>query len=74
MISRDGHAIIDQNGKVIARFVEGKRVQMSVKGVKAIDEKLPGCMCCEPECVKYEHGECVQSIESCTWDFDCSCR
>lgn len=67
-ISKDGRAIVDQNGKVIARFAKGLRVKATTKGTNA---KLQGCFRCENECVIYDGNRCVQYIRSCTWDFDC---
>lgn len=70
-ISADGRSIVDQGGNEIARFKEG----MQVRPAKAGTAKLQGCMCCEKSCIIYdEHGKCIKYINSCTWDFDCSCR
>ncbi|MGE5469078.1 MAG: hypothetical protein ACM3Y9_16780 [Ignavibacteria bacterium] len=69
-ISADGRAIVDQNGKPVAHFVDDLRVKASAQKTR-----LQGCMCCEKECIVYDNkGRCVKSIDSCTWDFDCSCR
>ena len=67
-VSKDGHTILDRNGKVVARFANGFRVQPAAKSTSA---DLPGCLRCKPECVIYQGEKCVQSIQSCTWDFDC---
>lgn len=40
-ISNDGHAIVDQQGTVIARFVEGITVRSPMKSAGA---RLRGCM------------------------------
>lgn len=68
-ISPDGKALVDQDGKEVARFSEGMQVT-----VPAADSKMPGCMCCSPECVIYEGDRCVKWIRSCQWDFDCNCK
>lgn len=67
-VSKDGRAIVDQNGKVIARFARGTRVRTATK---AAGNKLQGCFHCTRECVVYDGDRCVQYIRSCTWDFDC---
>ena len=70
-ISKDGRAIVDQNGKIVARFVKGTRVQMTAKGVKANSQKMQGCWRCYPVCVIWEGNRCVQWMRTCDWDFDC---
>ena len=50
-ISDDGKAIVDQNGKEVARFVEGTRVRMMSNKVKATSLKMQGCWHCYPVCV-----------------------
>jgi DNA topoisomerase VI subunit B len=70
-ISKDGRAIVDQNGKIVARFVKGTRVQIATKGVKAESQKMKGCWRCYPVCVIYEGTRCVQWMRTCDWDFDC---
>lgn len=72
-ISKDGKAIVDQNGKEVARFVEGMRVQTMQTMTKAKGQKMPGCMCCKRDCIIYEGERCVQWVRSCQWDFDCNC-
>ncbi len=67
-LSKDGRAIVDQNGKVIARFSKGLRVKATTKGTNL---KLQGCFRCVNECVIYDGNRCIQYIRSCTWDFDC---
>jgi hypothetical protein len=67
-ISKDGRAIVDQNGKVIARFAKGTRVQ---NPLKLASQKLQGCMRCWNECLIYEGERCVRTIRTCQWDFDC---
>ena len=70
-ISNDGKAIVDQNGREVARFIKG--IQMKQTG--GTSQKLQGCMCCTPECLIYDqNGVCIKKHSSCTWDFDCSCR
>jgi len=70
-ISADGKAIVDQNGKEVARFV--KEIQMKPAG--EMSQKMQGCMCCTPECLVYDqNGKCIKTYSSCTWDFDCSCK
>jgi hypothetical protein len=70
-ISNDGKAIVDQNGREVARFVED--IQMNQPG--KVSQKLQGCMCCTPECILYDrNGVFIKKYSSCTWDFDCSCR
>ncbi len=66
-ISDDGSAIVDQNGKEVARFNEDFRVNPQQSGTKA----MQGCMRCTPECIIWEGERCVKKINSCTWDFDC---
>lgn len=70
-ISKDGKAIVDQNGKEVARFVEGTRVQITTKGKKADSQKMQGCWRCYYECVIWDGDRCVQRIRTCDWDFDC---
>lgn len=81
-ISKDGRAIVDQNGEIVARFVKGMRVQMPSQGVKAESQnmqgvtaqtqKMQGCLRCRNECLIYDsNGRCVRWYRSCTWDFDC---
>lgn len=71
-ISADGRSIVDQSGKEVARFKEG----MQVKPAKAGMMKMQGCMCCEEKsCIIYDNkGNCIKWVDSCTWDFDCSCK
>lgn len=70
-LSSDGKAIVDQNGKEVARFVEGTRVQITTKGKKAGSQKMQGCWRCYYECVIWDGNRCVQKIRTCDWDFDC---
>lgn len=70
-ISDDGKAIVDQNGNDVARFVEGTRVQITTKGVKANSQKMQGCWRCYPACVIWEGNRCVEWMRTCDWDFDC---
>jgi hypothetical protein len=67
-ISKDGKAIVDQNGNEVARFVEGMQVQTTTE--KKV-QKMPGCMRCWYECIAWEGERCVQKIRTCQWDFDC---
>ncbi len=70
-ISKDGKTIVDQSGREVARFVKG----MQVQPMEGATQSLQGCLCCKPECIIYDNkGQCVQEINSCTWDFDCSCK
>lgn len=70
-ISPDGRSIVDQSGKEVARFREGMQVKPAKSGVA----KMQGCMCCEKSCIIYdENGKCIKWVNSCTWDFDCSCK
>lgn len=65
-ISEDGRAIVDANGSEIARFREGLVVRLP----KKCAQKLPGHMVCKPECIRWDnHGNCIQYIQSCTWEF-----
>lgn len=66
-ISKDGKAIINQNGQEVARFVKG----MQVQPMEGATQSLQGCMRCTTECIIYEGERCVKTIRSCTWDFDC---
>lgn len=66
-ISADGKAIVDENGKEIARFNKDMKVDPRMN----VSDRIPGCMRCQPECVVYEGERCVKWIRSCTWDFDC---
>lgn len=66
-ISADGKAIVDENGKEIARFNQDVKVDPRMN----VSDRIPGCMRCKPECVVYEGERCVKWIRSCTWDFDC---
>lgn len=69
-ISNDGKALVDQNGKDVARFVKGTEVKQK-GGVM----KMQGCLCCQNDCVIYDHnGVCIKTVRSCVYDFDCSCR
>ena len=68
-VSPDGKALVDQNGKEVARFSEGMEVT-----VPAADSKMPGCMCCTNDCIIYEGNRCVKRVRSCTWNFDCNCN
>jgi hypothetical protein len=71
-ISADGKSIVDEQGNEIARFVEGMQVKTTGKGQTLT---LPGCMCCQDECLVYDsNGKCVKWHRSCTWDFDCNCK
>jgi hypothetical protein len=79
-ISKDGRSIVDQNGKVIAQFVKGTRVQLAAKDgsakllqstPQAGTQKMKGCMRCYPVCVVYEGSRCVSWARTCDWDFDC---
>lgn len=67
-ISNDGKAMVDQNGKEVARFAEDMRVQMMTK---KNGQKLQGCFVCRYECIAYENGMCVRWNRTCDWDFDC---
>lgn len=67
-ISKDGKTIVDQNGKEVARFVEGMQVQTMTKEKS---QKLQGCMRCWNECLIYEGERCAKWIRTCQWDFDC---
>jgi hypothetical protein len=70
-ISADGNAIIDQDGREIARFANG----IQLKQPQGVTQKLQGCMCCTPECIAWDkNGNCIKTYNSCTWDFDCSCK
>ena len=40
LISKDGRSIVDQNGNIIARFVEGMRVQMQAPAADADNQKM----------------------------------
>lgn len=68
-IAKDGKSIVDQNGREVARFVEGMRMQIPMK---AQSQKMQGCMRCRNECLIYEGERCVKSIRTCEWDFDCN--
>lgn len=70
-LSKDGKAIVDQNGNEVARFVEGTRVQITAKGKKTASQKMQGCWRCYYECVIWDGNRCVQKIRTCDWDFDC---
>lgn len=70
-ISDDGKAIVDQNGKVVARFAEGTRVQIKAKAEKSASQKMQGCFKCRQECIIWEGTKCVKTIRTCDWDFDC---
>jgi hypothetical protein len=85
-ISKDGLSIVDQNGNVVARFVEGMQVKMTTEGVKADIQAagqkkeegtvgsltIKGCLKCVDECLIYDsNGNCVKWYRSCTWHFDC---
>jgi hypothetical protein len=39
-ISKDGRSIVDQNGKIVARFVNGMRVQMAPNGDNSESQKM----------------------------------
>ncbi|MEI7614382.1 MAG: hypothetical protein WCK63_15890 [Betaproteobacteria bacterium] len=70
-ISKDGKGIVDQNDKLIARFVKDIKMETT----KGQTLSLQGCMCCTPECIIYDkNGNCIKTYNSCTWDFDCSCK
>lgn len=71
-ISPDGRSIVDQSGNEVARFKAG----MQVKPAKSGMAKMQGCMCCdEKSCIIYDKkGKCIKWVDSCTWDFDCSCK
>ncbi len=70
-LSKDGKAIVDQNGNEVARFVEGTRVQITTKGKKTASQKMQGCWRCYPVCVIWEGKRCVEWMRTCDWDFDC---
>jgi len=70
-VSPDGKALVDQDGKEVARFAEGMQV---VVPDAAADKNMPGCMCCTNDCIIYEGTKCVKRVRSCQWDFDCSCK
>lgn len=66
-LSEDGRAIIDENGEELARFREGLVVRMSTK---SDESKLPGQLVCKKECIAWDtNGNCVQYVQSCTWEF-----
>jgi hypothetical protein len=70
-ISKDGKAIVDQNGVVVARFAK----DIKIKQTEGVKQKLQGCMCCTTECLVYDqNGRCIKTYNSCTWDFDCNCK
>ncbi|GAB7028420.1 hypothetical protein [Geotalea toluenoxydans] len=70
-ISADGNAIVDQDGREVARFAN----DIQLKQPSGASMKLQGCMCCTPECLVYDkNGNCIKTYNSCTWDFDCSCK
>jgi hypothetical protein len=70
-ISKDGKALVDQNGREVARFSKG--IQMNKTEITA--QKMQGCMCCTKECLIYDkNGVCIKTYSSCTWDFDCGCK
>ena len=76
-ISDDGKAIVDDQGKTIVTFVEGMQVKMATteKFTTAEATSIPGCMCCEKECIAYDSTSgCIKTYKSCTWDFDCACK
>jgi len=63
-ISEDGHALVDQNGKEIARFREGITMRPSKD---EDDHPIQWCMHCEPVCVKWDNqGKCIKTVQSCT--------
>lgn len=70
-ISDDGRAIVDQDGKEVARFAEGISVQIVTKGLKTPNQKLQGCWHCYPVCVVWDGNRCVQWERTCDWVFDC---
>lgn len=70
-ISDDGKALVDQNGKVVARFVEGTQVRVVKDNAKAKSQKMQGCWRCYPVCVIWDGNRCVQWMRTCDWDFDC---
>lgn len=70
-ISDDGRAIVDQDGKAVARFVDGTTVQPVAHGLKTMNQKLQGCWHCYPVCIISEGTRCVQWVRTCDWDFDC---
>jgi hypothetical protein len=64
-VSNHGKSIVDSNGVEIARAVGN--VSFGKDG-----DKMQGCMRCSNECIRYDsNGNCIQTIRSCTWDFDC---
>jgi hypothetical protein len=70
VVSADGKAILDENGNEVARFNEGYKIKTSGNTKTLL--RLPGCMRCTKECVRWDStGKCIQTINSCTWDFDC---
>jgi hypothetical protein len=72
-ISKDGRALVDQNGKVVANFVKGTQVKPGESLVKSSGQTkaMQGCMRCTYDCVVYDGNRCIQRVRSCTWDFDC---
>ena len=70
-VSPDGKALVDQDGREVARFSEGMQV---VVPEAATEKNLPGCMCCTDDCILFEGDRCVKKIRTCQWDFDCSCK
>ena len=68
-ISGDGKALVDQDGKEVARFVDSVKMRTPVQRTK-----MQGCMCCSNDCIVYDGNKCIKRIRSCTWDFDCNCN
>lgn len=72
-LSDDGTAIVDEQGNLIAQFVEGMNVKLQAT-TKSGGPGIPGCFCCTDECLAYDsNGKCVKTHRSCTWNFDCKC-
>jgi hypothetical protein len=70
-ISTDGKSIVDQNGREVARFAQ----DIQVNRAGSVSQNLKGCLCCTEDCIVYDrNGVCIKKYNSCTWDFECSCR
>ncbi len=64
-VANQGKSLVDQNG--VEKFRATGDAVFGTDG-----EKLQGCMRCRNECIRYDsNGNCIQTIRSCTWDFDC---
>ena len=78
LLSQDYKSIVGKDGKVISPLK--KPIISPLLNVAddkkanggSVKMKLQGCMRCSPECIVYDsNGNCIKSIQSCTWDFDC---